>query len=359
MLAAPIPDNDDDRVASLKAMNLLSTPREADLDRITRTAQKIFGTEMALVSLVDKERQWFKSRVGLDAPETPRDVSFCGHALHDEQTFVVEDATKDERFHDNPLVTGGPNVRFYAGQPLTNVEGFRIGTLCVISPKARDFTSEDQQTLQDLGRMVEIVLANRKLSETQVALLDSLNAAERDKLIDPLTGIWNRRGLDDLFPREISRAVRGHTPLAVAMVDIDHFKQVNDTYGHATGDEAIKLAAALLVEGSRATDIVARFGGEEFVVISPGVAPAMLPTIGNKMLSLFRARAKVQTPQGDYPFTISIGLTTTLKQKKEQYNQQTLLETADQAMLAAKEAGRDGYKIAGVPKNLYSDFALA
>ena len=164
--------------------------------------------------------------------------------------------------------------------------------------------------------------------------------------------------LDNLFQREMSRAIRERTPLAVAMIDIDHFKKINDTFGHATGDEAIKLAASLLVEGSRTSDIVARFGGEEFVVVSPGVAPDKLPTLGSQMLDLFRTRAKLPTSQGDYSFTVSIGLTTTLNEKIEQCTQQNLLETADRALLTAKEAGRDRFIISGVPEYLYSKPSL-
>jgi len=343
MIPAPIPGNDAERVASLDRMNLLSTPRESDLDRVTRTAQKMFGTEIALVSLVDAERQWFKSRYGLDATETPRDISFCGHAIEDERTFVVNNAAEDERFHDNPLVAGEPNIRFYAGQPLTNGDGYRIGTLCVISPEAREFSDDDRDTLQDLGRMAEVVLSNRHLSETQKALLDSLVAANRDKLIDPLTGLWNRRGFDDLMEREMSRARRENAPLAFAMADIDFFKRINDSFGHAVGDEAIKLAAELLTEGSRLTDVVARFGGEEFVIIAPGVDTDTLPTLGDKIIGMFRAKARIDTIDGEYPFTVSLGMA--LAGPGDGFHPETMLEAADQALYAAKEGGRDRYVI--------------
>ncbi|MBT6095380.1 MAG: sensor domain-containing diguanylate cyclase [Rhodospirillaceae bacterium] len=359
MLPAPIPENDDERLASLESMNLLSTPREADIDRITRTAQFALGTEIALVSLVDKDRQWFKSRCGLDATETPRDISFCGHAIHGDDVFVVKDATKDERFHDNPLVTGDPHVRFYAGHPLKNSEGHCIGSFCVISPDAREFSDEQCQTLQDLGRMVEIVLDNRKLSDTQSALLESLVAAKRDRMIDPLTGLWNRGGFDDLFQREIARAQRDQTPLGVVMADIDHFKRINDTYGHPVGDEAIKMAASLLLESARTSDVVARYGGEEFAIIAPGIAPAYLPTLGDKILRRFRTGAKLATPDGSYAFTLSIGLTIRMPGKNDPDDMRTLLEHADQALYAAKEGGRDRFEISGADESLYSEFALA
>ena len=359
MIPAPITENDADRVASLHRMNLLSTPREADIDRITRTAQKLFGTEIALVSLVDKDRQWFKSRCGLDATETHREISFCGHAIQSTDTFIVNDASKDERFHDNPLVTGGPNIRFYAGQPLENDEGFKVGTLCVISNKPRTFSDADGEALRDLGRMVEVVLENRDLSEAQISLLNSLAAAERDTLIDPLTGVWNRRGFDDLFERERARAVRQKSTLAVAMVDIDDFKTINDTFGRPIGDEAIKLAASLLVECCRTTDIVARYGGEEFALVAPGISAASLPIFSNKILRSFRTRAVLQLPQGRRPFTVSVGLTMALPGNGEPIDCSSLLGAADQALYAAKAAGKNRCEISGVPPNLYSAFALA
>lgn len=359
MIPAPIPENDEMRVASLERMNLLSTPRESDLERITRTAQKFFETEIALISLVDKERQWFKSRIGLAATESPRDVSFCGHAIQSEQPLVVTDAAADERFHDNPFVTDGPRIRFYAGQPLTNNEGFRVGTLCVISSRVRQFTEEEQQTLQDLGRMAEIALNNRKLSETQEALLASLAAANRDKLIDPMTGIWNRGGFEEMFQLEISRAIRAKSALAIAMIDIDHFKKINDTFGHSTGDEAIRLAASLLVDSCRATDVVARYGGEEFIVVAPDVVPATLPTLGEKLVQRFRHGAKMETPEGPCSFTVSVGLTIAVPRKGLQVSPETYVESADQALYAAKGNGRDRFEISGVPDSLYADFALA
>jgi len=340
-------------------MNLLSTAREADLDRITRTAQHVFGTEIALVSLVDKDRQWFKSRRGLDAPETPRDISFCGHAIAEEQTFVIPNAIKDDRFHDNPLVTDGPKIRFYAGQPLTNEEGYRIGTLCVISPAAREFSTSDEEVLQNLGRMVEIVLSNRKLSEIQLSLLDSLAAANRDKLIDSLTGVWNRGGFDELLDREIARAERENEPIAIAMIDIDEFKSINDICGHVTGDQAIKLTADLLSECSRTTDVVARFGGDEFAIILPGVVPTTLPSMGDKLMRMFRKKAKLDTPEGEQAFTISVGMTVSTPKPGQPTEATALIAAADDALYVAKAAGRDGFEISGGPENLYANFALA
>ncbi len=346
MIPAPRPEDDDDRLASLEGMNLLSTPREGDLDRVTRTAKQLFGAEIALVTLIDKDRQWFKSRQGLDVSETPRDISFCGHAIIGTETFVVRDAASDARFHDNPLVTGGPKIRFYAGRPLTNRDGYRIGTLCVISSEPRDVEQAELQALEDLARMAEIILENETLSETQASLLKSLVAAQRDKLLDPLTGLWNRRGLDVLFEKEIIRTARDVTSLAVLMVDIDHFKQINDRFGHATGDRAISLLASALVRNTRSSDIVARFGGEEFVILAPGLDDQTLPVLGRKLVAACRTETRVDTGDELHEFTVSIGavLASPTHTPTEPGR---LLEAADQALYVAKAAGRNRFEVSG------------
>jgi diguanylate cyclase (GGDEF)-like protein len=347
MLSAPIPGNDDARVASLRAMTLLSTPREADLDRLTRLAGKLFGTEIALITLIDRDRQWFKSRVGLDLAETPRDISFCGHAIDSRDTFVVSDTAADSRFYDNPLVTGGPKIRFYAGEPLRNEAGFPVGTLCIMAKEPRAFDAEDEKSLQDLARTVEQALENRRLRATEYALLNSLVEADREKRVDPLTGIWNRRGLDELFDRELARVSRENIPLAVGMADIDYFKKVNDTYGHQIGDEAIKVTASLLLNNLRKTDVVGRYGGEEFLQIIPGIPSDVLPKFADKLLRDFRERAELRIPGGHkHRFTISIGFATLTPGRGMTIDRNLLLETADKAMYSAKSGGRDRFHIA-------------
>jgi len=344
LIPAPVPANEAERQASLERMNVLATPREPDLDRIARLARQLFGVETALITLLDGERQWFKARYGLDVSETPRDISFCGHAIHQDDLFVVTDAGSDERFHDNPLVTGGPQIRFYAGQPLTNSEGHRIGVLCLTSPQARDVSDAERRALQDLGRLAELVMEVRDLGEIQRALLDELDTAKREALVDPLSGLWNRGGIDILFDREIERATRDEETLSVAVVDIDNFKAINDRFGHAKGDQAIRLAADLLARHARSYDVVGRYGGEEFVVVMKGVSASVLPTIGDKLLGAFRAEAKLPLDGDDvHPFTISIGLTSAAP--GNDLTRASLLEAADKALYHAKANGRDRFEI--------------
>lgn len=343
--APPITD-DDARVASLRRMNLLSTPRERDFDRVTRLAQALFDTNIALISLVDSDRQWFKSRVGLDATETARDISFCGHTIEFDEAFVVHDTLTDERFRDNPLVTGGPYIRFYAGQPLTNIDGFRVGTLCVISDKPREFGDIDQKNLADIAKLAEVLFRHRELNESHLELLASLEAANRDKMIDPLTGIWNRRGLDELMPREIALARRENYCVGVAMLDIDCFKAINDTYGHDVGDIAVQLVAGLLVAKSRQTDLVTRFAGDEFVLIMPKLSHNNAPAVMEKLLNTIRNSAVLVTGQGSHNISVSIGVCVYDPDKADDIDARELLKIADKALFVAKENGRNCFEVA-------------
>lgn len=174
MKTPEIPSNESRRLAALRSLNVLDTPAEARFDRITRAAQQHFQVSIALVSLVDEERQWFKSRQGLEAIETPRDISFCGHAILSDDIFYIPNALKDPRFADNPLVTGPPNIRFYAGAPLHAPDGKRVGTLCIIDDKPREFSAEELAVLRDLADEVEQELG-KSLTRVTFSIVQKLS----------------------------------------------------------------------------------------------------------------------------------------------------------------------------------------
>jgi GAF domain-containing protein len=153
-MTAPAPKNEQERRASLASYAILDTDPEPSFDDLTLLASFICKTPIALITLVDEHRQWFKSRVGMSAEETSRDIAFCSHAILQDEMFIVPDALKDERFRDNPLVGGEPHIRFYAGLPLINDEGYALGTLCVIDKTPRDLSSTETEALRALGRLV-------------------------------------------------------------------------------------------------------------------------------------------------------------------------------------------------------------
>ncbi|MBK1886470.1 ATP-binding protein [Marinobacter sp. DY40_1A1] len=159
-----VPANESDRQAALDQLRILDTPPEARFDRLTRMAARLLDVPIALISLIDRDRQWFKSCVGLDVSETPRSISFCGHAILIGQPLLVEDASTDERFRDNPLVTGAPNIRFYAGTPLHSADGYALGTLCVIDRIPRKLSKEDLQCLRDIADCIEEQISARELA---------------------------------------------------------------------------------------------------------------------------------------------------------------------------------------------------
>jgi len=245
-----VPQDEEARLKTLRSLNILDTSSEERFDRLTRMAKRMFNVPIALVSLVDENRQWFKSCIGLSVRETPRDISFCGHAILGKEIFIIPDATKDERFTDNPLVTNEPNIRFYAGCPLRFTDGSRLGTLCIIDQKPRSLSDDDLEALKDLASTVE-----RELAAIQLATLDEL------------TDILNRRGFMMISQHSLNLCVRQKIPASLVYLDLDNFKRINDTFGHSEGDNVLNAFADQIRTVCRESDVFARLGGDEFVIL--------------------------------------------------------------------------------------------
>ena len=231
MKCADLPDNEEERLQKLKELGVLDTLEEQAYDDLTQLAAQICGTPIALVSLIDEKRQWFKSHYGLGASETPREYAFCSHAILDDQLFVVEDADHDERFHDNPLVTQGPFVKFYAGAPLVLESNIHVGTLCVIDNHAHKLNEQQKESLEALARQVVTQLQFR-LKVKEMELLDHAKdefiSMVSHELRTPLTslkgslGIINHMatGLDEQTDVMLDIAVRNADQLLVIVNDI-------------------------------------------------------------------------------------------------------------------------------------------
>ncbi|PTY06009.1 hypothetical protein DB346_01195 [Verrucomicrobia bacterium LW23] len=481
MKLAPTPDNEAARLDALRRYDILDTLPEQAYDDLTHLAAQICGTPIALMTLVDKERQWFKSKIGLPSSESRRDISFCGHAVAEpEKLLIVPDARLDPRFSDNPFVTESPHIAFYAGAPLITGDGFALGTVCVIDQEARQLTPDQERALEALARQIvaqmelrrkmremetmaktrdtamnelvrsqaqfnafmentpaltsirnekgRLVYVNTALSEhfgmphEKVLALDppelwgeaaaairqndtqafsenrllsfeesvvapdgrtnhwlsfkfplpaedgerrlacmSIDITERKyyerqmdvyqrkleeavsrleelSVTDALTELRNKRSFLDTLETEFTRARRYTLPLALIMLDVDHFKQYNDTEGHPAGDEVLRRVGKILQAQCRPNDYLARYGGEEFAVLLRGT-----PKEGAFLVAERFRRALREHPWPRRKITASLGVAE-LTLAMPDYS--ALVTAADQALYSAKKAGRDRVMLA-------------
>jgi diguanylate cyclase (GGDEF)-like protein/PAS domain S-box-containing protein len=506
MPAASLPENESERLAALERYDVLDTAPEPAFDDIVALAALICGTPIALITLVDQARQWFKAKVGIDAPQTPRDVAFCAHALLEpNDLLVVPNAMEDSRFADNPFVTGTPAIRFYAGAPLVTHDGFSLGTLCAVDRVPRDLTPIQRGALQALARQVisqlelRRALHERTLAEAAAryseakfhAMLEAmqeglilqdadamiqvcnasaerilgLTAAQmqgRDSLdpcwhtihedgspfpgnthpvpvclrdgkpkrdvimgvhkpdgklnwiavnatpmfrdgeaqpyaalatfaditqrklteelleqqmkrindysvmlelqtleleaqkreleaantllralatTDGLTGLANHRHFQERLGEEFRRAQRYGIPLSLIMLDVDQFKQYNDSFGHPAGDLVLKRVGNLLTQTVRETDLAARYGGEEFAVL--------LPETQREGAEALAERIRVAVAEAEWDkrdITVSVGVAS---HQVISENAADLVEQADQALYTSKTNGRNRVSVFG------------
>ena len=455
MKIAPLPLNEQERLIELQKYNILDTEPEEVFDSTVQLANYICKTPIAAISLLDENRQWFKAIEGLDAKQTPRDVAFCAHAILQEEPFIIENALEDERFFDNPLVTGGPKIRFYASVSLVNTQGIKLGTLCVIDTKARKieqeqvfaiktlassvmahlelrlshkkirkyvdelqlsatifdtasenivvtdannrfitvnpaFTKTTGYTLEEvIGKTPKILKSGKQSSEFYASMWKDLNTngqwdgelsnrrkngeiyiewlsiraiynhdntvkmyvatfsditekKRADEIIwkqanyDVLTNLPNRRLFDDRLKHEIKIANRSKKLLALLFIDLDYFKDVNDNYGHEIGDMLLISVASRITETLRATDTVARIGGDEFAAILPQIEnESDISKVANLIIE------KLSMPFNlngiDVNISASIGIAI---YPKDGTAAKELLKYADKAMYKAKKDGK-------------------
>ncbi len=312
--------NEAKRLATLHDYDVLDTAPEEAFDRITRVAQSALGMPIVLVSLLDADRQWFKSRQGLDVTETPREISFCTHAIEQDDPFIIPNALLDGRFCDNPLVTGEPNIRFYAGIPLNMNDGSKIGTLCAIDTQPREISDLEIGILYDLSRLVVDQMELRLLATT-----------------DSLTGALTRRSFEQELSTAFERAQRGRDSAAIITFDIDHFKTINDTFGHASGDAVLQNIAALCKSTLRPVDVFGRLGGEDFAILLPEIDRAGAQLVVEKLRSSFAANP-VSAKRSVIAVTASFGMAVVSDQDRTPHD---LLKRADEALHVAKQCGRN------------------
>ncbi|MDQ7728600.1 diguanylate cyclase domain-containing protein [Halomonas sp. SpR8] len=461
-MSYPIALNEEARLAALYELELLDTPDEPAFDRVTRLVVQLLHVPISTVTLIDAKRQWLKSRVGIETRETSRDVAFCAYTIMAAEPFIVEDASEDARFAQNPLVTSPSGIRFYAGIPLSSIKGLPLGSLCAIDTKPRAISEDELAALKDLAAIVTdelhlrerltIEKKNAKASQqaldelhrsmerqierrtnelnlviesaydayisldAQNVILDWNRAAEMmfgwprksalakpitqlifpaglpaandratieftacrcdgnelpvevrvKKLVidgrerkslfihditerqqlerlrnqqareDVLTKLPNRRALDERLPEAMSRTRRTHQPLAVLFMDLDGFKVINDTHGHAVGDDLLRVIAERLENAVRETDYVARWAGDEFVLLLENSEPTAIEPLANKLIQLIEE--PIAAGNAALNVSVSIGVALYLPASVETANE--LLKRADVAMYDAKRSGK-------------------
>jgi diguanylate cyclase (GGDEF)-like protein len=332
------------RLARIPESEFLYTPIEERFERITRLARRTLGVAVAAVTLLDSDKQWFKSVCGWTLTELARDQSLCTlTVLHDAMT-VIEDTRVDQRTREHALVTAKPHFRFYAGHPLYDGEHAIIGTFCVFDVRAREFSAADRECLSDLAALAQRELVTDQLREARTALTSKLGAARREAMMDPLTRLWNRRGASVLAKAAFTDADREGTQIAIALLDLDNFKRINDSYGHQIGDDVLRRVAGRLVGATRAADVICRLGGDEFLVLMRDTSSAVAAAVAERVRRSVNNMA-LPTRQGSVPTSVSAGLAT--RGVGDSATLEQLLERADQALIRAKAAGRNCVQQAG------------
>ena len=338
-------DGEFDRLNALRRYAILDTPPEGAFDRITALAAETMETPVAMVSLVDSSRVWFKSVHGpAGIREMERGPALCGAAIVHEGVYVVEHASADPRTQEHPLVTGGFGLEFYAGVPLRTHDGHQLGTLCCMDTKPRGATPRQLRHLEILAAVVmdeiELRRSAAQISRLSEALADACNDLERRASFDPLTGVLARAAMLDRSARLVERALAGPKGAALLLLDIDHFKGVNDSYGHAGGDRVLKEVAQRMAASCRGGDLLGRVGGEEFLAVFPDVTVDEATTIAERLRDAVSREPIVLGPGCALQVSVSGGLRAIAAGEIGCTLGDAMAE-ADAALYRAKSAGRN------------------
>lgn len=306
------------RQCALDRLDVLDTQPEPEFDKITALVRAVFNVPIAAVSLIDRDRQWFKSVQGLARRETPRRIAFCDHTIRSRDVFRVQDASVHPQFCDNPLVAGPPGIRAYIGAPLITADGYGVGALCAIDCQPRSFSDEQARVLVSFADLVMNQLELRKMAT-----------------VDLLTGLATRRAFIDAMETAIRECGNSDRQLSLICLDLDRFKAINDTFGHAAGDAVLSAVGQTIKKGSSDMAFAGRIGGEELAIL---LVDADLDEAGRFSEQLRGAIEALILP--DYPdiaFTASFGVA----QRQPEMSAKAWIAHADAALYRAKHEGRN------------------
>lgn len=326
-IQCPIPDNEAQRLKALHSYSILDTPPEVDFDTLTRVAIQALNAPAGVIGLMDSDRLWFKSQIGLGVNQLDRQIAFCAHAImRPDEPLIIEDLTKDVRFQNNPLVLQAPNLRFYAGAPLIDKNGYALGTIAIVDTLVRRFDNHQRNLLCDLSTLVISALEGR----------DRANILSRLATTDYLTGLANRVQFEKTLYSETSHANRTGESFTIFFMDLDDFKAVNDNLGHAAGDEVLREVGHRMMEQVRTEDLLARFGGDEFGILLRQDGDEAVNALARRIIDTVSEPIKLST--GD---TVSVGISIGISKYTSTVNSVTnLLSQADDALYKAKQNKR-------------------
>ncbi len=345
------------RLAALQSSGLLDGAATPVLDRLARLVTRLLGVPIALVSLVDDRGQHFPGLAGLggwagEARGTPLTHSFCQHVVATDRMLLVEDASIHPLVREN-LAFKDLGVVAYAGVPLRTADGETLGALCAIDTAPVAWRPEQVATLEDLAAaaMAEIelrattralLLSQENLQASRDALQIAHDRVKAQSVRDQLTGLLNRRGFSDAARQQLAVAQRSGDPFLVAALDLDGFKKINDTFGHDVGDEALTEMAVILTETFRASDVIARFGGDEFVLLLTNTGEAELDAVRTRLEGALAAHNAAAGRE--FALATSLGLTSWEPATSRPLP--VLLKEADDAMYAEKRARKSVGRVA-------------
>jgi diguanylate cyclase (GGDEF)-like protein len=310
------------------------------IERIRRIGTRVFNVHACVIALQDVSQAGARPRCGVTSVE----ASFCASLPAPCGLKVVADTHIDETLRMHRMVNGSPRIRFYAAYPVYNSERAVIGSINLIDYLPRIFGKEDQQSLIDLAALVERELHLQSISALQVDLQKKNKNLRRKSLIDPLIGTWNRGAIMRILTIEVVRCDKAGIPLSLIVADLDHFKKINDTFGHPAGDAVLVKIADKLRSCIRPQDALGRYGGEEFLIVLPGTPHCTAMTIAERM-RLAVASQPEAVGKAALNLTISAGISSTDLFASATTDE--LISRADMALYAAKNAGRNCVMQAG------------
>jgi diguanylate cyclase (GGDEF)-like protein len=325
------------RLEAVANLGLLDKPEEERFHRITRLARKHFRASACAITLLDRDRAFYVAKDGLQSRQDAPSNTLCSQVVGQKTPVVIADQSPDSLTPAYQTLIERLDLNFYAGVPIITHDGHVVGALCVMDHIPRKFTRRDLETLADFAAIVEDEMLMKQATEANRELISQVEKLRIRAFVDPLTSVWNRSGIFDVLNRELERARRTKQPLCVCMLDLDHFKRINDTYHHQSGDEILKETCVRVRGAVRPYDALGRYGGEEFLLIFPDSSLEQARTQAERVREAVGGRPFPMKPGIEETVTISIGVSQV--GPDETANQ--AVARADAALYKAKETGRN------------------